>query len=146
MTENVSVLSIPSRDGVIKLGNWHRQMWEYWREADPADLDARSSLENSLSICQLWCLALHHGYYLVGYGCLFDGELALASVRPEFRRRGIYKELVRTRMDYAIKVLGLNEITVSPSEETEGYFKRIGFEISYEYGETQATYLVNKLA
>lgn len=128
--ESISILSVPRRGNRVSLGNWYTPLIAYYAEGCNWNYDeAHECVDFALVYTDLWCLAIANSYMLVGFGVLNGGNLDEASVHKDFRRRGIYKELVKTRMDYATKVLRVNEITVEPTEITRSYFERLGFKV-----------------
>lgn len=89
---------------------------------DPEDLHAE--LEAS---CENWIAAivvLNRSNEIVGYGALSrvgdkseEVELSYAYVRPQDRRRGIYKQLLNRRIDIA-RQLGATEVQTQPMSDT----------------------------
>lgn len=127
--ESISIESFPRIGKSLSLGDWNDPMLNYLSTDYGGDVaDARDSLRFMIRESDLLCLAMSNGYMVVGYGRLEGERLASASVHRDFRRKGIYKELVRIRIGYAIGVLGVTRISVMPTSKTENYFRRLGFE------------------
>ncbi len=134
---NVSIKTFPRTEKGVDLGIWYRPMLKFFSQTDPTNKEIQSTLDHCLSMSSLWCIAVANSYLQVGYASLEGGLLAYAHVADYYRRRGVYKDLVRVRMEYAKNVLKVNEISVEPTDVTEEYFRKLGFEIKTdEYEQT----------
>lgn len=88
-------------------------------------------------------IALDDDANVVGFGSLKNFpdstryDLSHAFVKPQFRRRGLYKELVRRRLEIA-RALGATAVVMQVSEDKPHvpYLREIGFsEMKGEFGQ-----------
>ncbi|HVZ58592.1 MAG TPA: GNAT family N-acetyltransferase [Patescibacteria group bacterium] len=140
--QEYSYITIKRDEGKISLGEYTDDVAHMHGEVlglpelghdDPEDLQAE--LEAS---CEDWLAAIvvsNKNNEVVGYGALSraadkseEVELSYAYVRPQDRRRGIYKQLLSRRIDIA-RQLGAAEVQTQPMSDTfhPSFLMREGF-------------------
>jgi GNAT superfamily N-acetyltransferase len=121
----VSVRPVRSREDVAQFERTSAQAWGYPPPAeDDIDRTFAQSTEGHFIGCWREELAGAGGYGLVGEVARFWGT----AVKPEFRGRGVYRGLVRARME-AARQRGANLALVHARPTSSPILQRLGFAV-----------------